>query len=934
MHKPRVMTGQTQWALIGLLIVMSCAASQANSFTSGNIVVYRVGDGTATLTDNGNAVFLDEYTPSGSLVQSVALPTTASGSQKPLIASSDVSEGLLARSTQGQYVLLTGYASNLGGSTALATTAATAVPRTVGRVKFDGTIDTSTALTDVSNANNPRSATSTDGVDIWVGGASGSSGGVHYTTLGSTTSTQLFSTIPKGVRQANIFGGQLYFDSNAAGLLNVSAVGVGTPTTGGQTGTELPGLADIAGNDGYFFADLGGGHGLATLYVANDGLGEILKYSLVSGSWTTSGTITAAGVHGVTGVVSGSSVTLHATGTTGTDGTLYSFTDTTGYDGIVSGMATILATAAANEAFRGVALAPVSPAGPTQTPTATPRPSVTPSVTRTPTRTGTATHTPFGAPTATKTATPTTTGTLTGTPTNTFTPTDTPTPTPLPCTGDCDGSGDVTVNELIVMVNIALGAPLSDCTVGDANHDGQITIDELIAAVNDALNGCPVNLGTVTWTLQGNAPLAVTIDGGPWTLTQLAPGNPSPPNVPNKSYGYDASFMTANSGKTSVMQPYYFPLTQGHGNDLQGYFDWRPKDINEAIVAANSTDGGETWQFQQMALVLTQALPVNQQSTNPDANQVDDGFGHPSIIQLGNTTFLYTLDRSTASVDNLGLVVSTLAPTEDMPLSGALPNVPLIDIDKTDETKVVRTTGLLNPDGIVSVVPGSSPAKVMYVQKILGGDATGATALPVSQQCGTQPYAPSGASSPNAANHDLINVRLATTTDGINFTDLGAVSGLYDSTATSYVGTRWIAPHGTLLNLGTGRYGLFFAGGNCMDADSDSFHYIGYAESTDPELKTWNVINGINNPIASIGAHTVPVDGVQTTIPAQTPVVGPALDAFEGRVYSPSATIYDEHTIALTFAGYKVQSPKNDLLDYRTISVVQLKASRALPSQN
>ncbi|MFI5365205.1 MAG: hypothetical protein ACHQ4J_06240 [Candidatus Binatia bacterium] len=386
----------------------TASTPKGTAFTPGNVVVYRVGDGTTALTDNGTAVFLDEYSASGSLVQSVALPTTASGSQNQLIATTDVSEGLLARSTDGQYVLLTGYASDLGGSTALATTAAAAVPRTVGRVKYDGTIDTSTGLTDMSSKNNVRSATSTDGTDIWVGGASGSSGGVHYTTLGSTTSTQLFSTIPKGVRQVNIFGGQLYFDSNATGLLNVSAVGVGTPTTGGQSGTELPGLSDVAGNDGYFFVDLGDGHGLATLYVANDSLGQILKYALVSGSWTASGTISAAGVHGVTGVVSGTDVTLYATGTTGTDGTLYSFTDTTGYDGTVSGTTTTLATPSANEAFRGVALAPVAIGAPTATNTPGGNAGNTPTRTLSvPTATPTPTPSPNNQPMVSPTPTPT-----------------------------------------------------------------------------------------------------------------------------------------------------------------------------------------------------------------------------------------------------------------------------------------------------------------------------------------------------------------------------------------------------------------------------------------------------------------------------------------------------------------------------------------------
>jgi len=47
------------------------------------------------------------------------------------------------------------------------------------------------------------------------------------------------------------------------------------------------------------------------------------------------------------------------------------------------------------------------------------------------------------------------------------------------------------VNELITMVNIALGtANGSICTAGDTNGDGTITVNEIIASVNNALNGC------------------------------------------------------------------------------------------------------------------------------------------------------------------------------------------------------------------------------------------------------------------------------------------------------------------------------------------------------------------------------------------------------------------------------------------------------------
>lgn len=87
--------------------------------------------------------------------------------------------------------------------------------------------------------------------------------------------------------------------------------------------------------------------------------------------------------------------------------------------------------------------------------------------------------------------------TITPAPTaNAPTATTTPPPgtmTPGPgCIGDCDGDGEVTVDNIIVMVNIALETqPISACTAGDANRDTLITVDEIVTAVNSALNGCP-----------------------------------------------------------------------------------------------------------------------------------------------------------------------------------------------------------------------------------------------------------------------------------------------------------------------------------------------------------------------------------------------------------------------------------------------------------
>lgn len=67
------------------------------------------------------------------------------------------------------------------------------------------------------------------------------------------------------------------------------------------------------------------------------------------------------------------------------------------------------------------------------------------------------------------------------------------------CGGDCNGDDEVTVDELVTMVNIALGnANVSTCPTGDVNQDNQITIDELIAAVNIALAGCVGDQTTIS----------------------------------------------------------------------------------------------------------------------------------------------------------------------------------------------------------------------------------------------------------------------------------------------------------------------------------------------------------------------------------------------------------------------------------------------------
>lgn len=654
----------------------------------------------------------------------------------------------------------------------------------------------------------------------------------------------------------------------------------------------------------------------------------------------------------------------------------------------------------------------------------------------------------------------------------------------------------------------------------------------------------------VTWTAT-SSPIQTTLAGGPWLLPQGGPYVEDSTGTTTSGGPFDGSTPYCSNGvpivnpntTVNTMQPFYFPFVGGRGPNVQGYFDYRPRNVNEAVVAASSADGGKTWSFEQQVENLSTFCP----QTNKNGSGNDDGEGHTNLITFGGASILYLLDRRNGHVDSDGLIVHYLTPKVGAPLTGfssvseldaptsniitqwnfeyttgsassptpnigagtATPlgmansyanaandytgskdneditgtnggtnqdpnamawrirgttknnggksgpgwntlapqytqgaqfsvstvgfynivfeydwyttaqairdlqaqytvdgstwinvgpmyvapagggffpqiviNFPALGIStvnnnpkfgvrlmtvydptysgpgaptytgatlnddgtsapyndasgnwRFDEINVLgtptttntikfptRTVGLTNPDGILASVPGY-PFKILYVDKTLNGDY----AFPTTEQCGPTP---AGA----AANHDIAQIRMATSRDGITWTDQGLVNGLNDPTTISYSGIRYVSPNGTLLKLSTGKWGLFFGGGNCLDGDSDSFHAILYAESSD--LINWSVINGINNPIASVATVTAtdPVTNEIVTIPANPPVVGPTQVWFGGRVYGPQvipATTSNSTTVNVIFAGYDA-AYSADISDYRTIGQFQLSTGGAI----
>ena len=181
-------------------------------------------------------------------------------------------------------------------------------------------------------------------------------------------------------------------------------------------------------------------------------------------------------------------------------------------------------------------------------------------------------------------------------------------------------------------------------------------------------------------------------------------------------------------------------------------------------------------------------------------------------------------------------------------------------------------------------------------------------------------------------------LRLASTTDGINFTDLGALQGLKrPHDCFTSCGTRWLATAGTVLRLEDGRYGLLFSRRRLRGwrFRRVPLHRLCRVKRLVPLGRSER---GINNPIIStspvtltVNAMGVPATGSGTqsvTIPANPAVVGNTQGFFAGRVYAPSATSFDHSDITVIFAGYHTQRPKNGLGDYRTIGRVSLHASQ------
>jgi hypothetical protein len=323
------------------LLFSTTSVDAATISTQDTVVVLRVGEGSAALAGTAARAYLEEYAitfaggapVAATHVQTIEVPHTgAAPGTKLTIGGTAGLEGSLNFSANGQYLMFGGNDSFVGETNS-------GKRKIVGRLDLAGnvTLDAIYGAGTTSSGNAMRSVTSTDGNQYWFGegGGSASSPGVAWRTWEGPpgddgddpgVTANILSTL--NTRRVEIYNGQLYLGSAAGGIFGVATVGSGTPTSGSQTVTVLPGMPTTTGPStvDFWFADPN------TLYVADDRTntnGGLQKWALESGTWvlkytknidTTNDTFDN-GLRGLTGSVgTDGTVTLFGTSTFGTAG--------------------------------------------------------------------------------------------------------------------------------------------------------------------------------------------------------------------------------------------------------------------------------------------------------------------------------------------------------------------------------------------------------------------------------------------------------------------------------------------------------------------------------------------------------------------------------------------------------------------------------------
>lgn len=354
-------------AVVSWLVLESdvCHAQQPLGFR--NVVVLQSGTGA---TASATVTSLQEFTPSGSPVQTITLPSSGTGTKLTNVGSTST-EGTLSVSPDGRWITFGGYDAVAGTASVVTGTATSRVAGLLNTTTGTYSLVPMGSGFRVTSGAAIRGVATNDGNNIW---GVGSSQGLIYGTVsgGPGSFGAISSGIPTAYNYVGVFSGtstNLYASNGQGSNPRVAPFGPAALPTGTATSfTALPGAPPTATttSSGFAFLDVNPlVPGLDTLYVTDvsqNATGGIYKYLLsLSGTWAggqlISGT-TGLTLRGLAAFVSGSDVRLFATSGT----SLFTYWDAgAATSTTLAGPSTIwttIATATTGVEFRGVAVVP------------------------------------------------------------------------------------------------------------------------------------------------------------------------------------------------------------------------------------------------------------------------------------------------------------------------------------------------------------------------------------------------------------------------------------------------------------------------------------------------------------------------------------------------------------------------------------------------
>lgn len=333
----------------------------AAAFTPGDLVVYTTDNGATALSSAAAPVNLLEFSPTitgQTPLQTIPISTNgALGANNFTASGSASSEGGLNRSVDGTFLTFGGV--NAAPATA---TANNSTSRLIATVDATGTPAFSAPFT-VSGGTNLRSVTANNTGMLYLALSNGSS----YAAGLGTAPVSLNTTNTRGI---GIFGGQLYGSASSATIPQVFTVGTGLPTAGPAPTTAAFSLAGAANSQNSFrVLDLDNNGVADTLYLAlGAGGGGVQRYNIANGTATLAYTLdTGTNIFGLTlrvDPLNPALLDLYATTQGAANGanSLIAFTDSAALGNTTNPASpiTTLATAGANQSFRGVDFAPTA----------------------------------------------------------------------------------------------------------------------------------------------------------------------------------------------------------------------------------------------------------------------------------------------------------------------------------------------------------------------------------------------------------------------------------------------------------------------------------------------------------------------------------------------------------------------------------------------